>query len=169
MDAFEVSYAPNESPFSAGKNKNLKKNCLWIVLIGLIAIGFFVWYMKKRGGSKQAPPTRYALHNGKKGLQECGAQEFAELIASGKMPCVIAFVSPHCGYCQQIKPVLQEAAQKSPIPILTITDDTKKPWIRNVLKHYDVKGFPEIVKFKDGGIQKYQGDRSIGSILQFAA
>lgn len=172
-----MDYAPPESPytpnFRSSQPGDKPSGCQWLLILGLIAVGallvYFLWKQCKKSTSKSVELVRYAGAKAPtKGLRECPADTFAQHIATGKMPCVIAFVAPWCGFCKQMKPALEQAAAQATVPVLTITYEKDKPWMQNLLKKYKIDGFPTIIKFQGGKAKTYSGDRSANSIVTFA-
>lgn len=149
--------------------------CHWLLFFGLIflvlAIGYVLvkWCRSKPKIMPLQPPRYGDGYSASRTLRECDAAYFANAIASGKESCVIAFVAPWCGFCKQMKPSLQTAAAQSAIPIMTITSQGDQPWIKNLLAKYNIRGFPTILKFVGGQANTYSGDRSVDSIIAFAA
>jgi thiol-disulfide isomerase/thioredoxin len=73
---------------------------------------------------------------------------------------VLIFYAPWCGYCKKsMDDFNQASAKNSKIRLINSDQNT------DLVKKYNVKGFPTIMKTNG---QTYSGDRSVDSILEFA-
>jgi thiol-disulfide isomerase/thioredoxin len=73
---------------------------------------------------------------------------------------VLIFYAPWCGYCKKsMDDFNQASAKNSKIRLINSDQNT------DLVKKYNVKGFPTIMK-SNGTV--YSGDRSVDSILEFA-
>jgi len=73
---------------------------------------------------------------------------------------VLIFYAPWCGYCKKSMDEFEKASAKnSKIRLINSDQNT------DLVKKYNVKGFPTIMKTNG---QTYSGDRSVDSILEFA-
>jgi len=76
---------------------------------------------------------------------------------------VLVFYSNRCGHCIRAMPEFKKANNKnSDVRLIDASELENTP----LLKQYDIKGFPTIIK-EDG--TKFSGDRTADEILKFAA
>jgi thiol-disulfide isomerase/thioredoxin len=73
----------------------------------------------------------------------------------------LIFYAPWCGHCKKSMKDFKEAVSKSYGTIKLINSDEEP----ELVVKYNIKGFPTIMKMSG---QKYTGDRSSESILDFA-
>ena len=78
---------------------------------------------------------------------------------------IVVFTAPWCPHCKHLRPALTEAAKNSRIPFFEVSSQNGN----ELIDRFGVQGFPEILRFDDGELVKYQGDRSAVSIAEFAA
>lgn len=147
-----------------------------IILLVLVVVGG-IWYWNC-GGTKEVNVVKksnkkqvsFSDSIGNKQLQECSEEILADIMTGKSDKKVIAFVAPWCGHCQALKPVLEEAAKESNVPILTLThiDDKQTPHVGKAAAHLKVQGFPMLFLVENGKAVAYNGDRSKQSIIEFA-
>lgn len=92
-------------------------------------------------------------------------------------PVIVAVVASWCGFCQRMKPDFQEFANrhggdKAYVAVIQTDGETpEEKQIGSKLKTIvpDFKGFPTIVKIKDGKVIDYfEGERTVEGFQQFA-
>ena len=81
--------------------------------------------------------------------------------SSGSINTVYIFYAPWCGHCKRSMNEFTKASM-DPNIILINTDD---PSSRNLMREFDVNGFPTIVR---GDGTQYEGDRIADAIIAFA-
>ena len=119
---------------------------------------------------KKKKQVRFADKKGGE-LSECTADELVKIMNGKAEPCIIAFVSPMCGHCQNMKPALESAAKKSNISFYTLTnsgDPKESAHVMEAAKHLDVNGIPMLFRIENGKAIPYNGNRSEESLLEFA-
>ena len=70
-------------------------------------------------------------------------------------PFVVAFVMRGCGWCDKLRPSLEQAARGSSVPYLCI-ERQQAGTLVNKLK---IEGFPTLYVVKDGQMFPYKGAR----------
>ena len=80
--------------------------------------------------------------------------------SSGSINTVYIFYAPWCGYCKKSMDDFNQASNKN--SKIRLINSDQNP---DLVKKYNVKGFPTIIKSNG---QIYSGDRSTSSILDFA-
>ena len=168
----KLAYFP-ETPYpGCDENSNglvIAASVILVVLLLFIVIGGIMYWCNSSNNSNKVLAFADSKDSKPKELMEC-SKELVEDLMSGKVkgPVVIAFVAPWCGHCNNMKPALQEAAKESASPIYTLTHDKDKPYIEQMMKALKVQGFPMLFKLEGGNATAYKGDRSKGSIVEFA-
>ena len=109
----------------------------------------------------------YAFFHSKEGFQ-CKPDELDTFIQSPE-PTMVLFYADWCGHCTKLKPVWEEAATKANADttrMIKIDVGGKNPEHKEVMKKYQIDGFPTILVFENGTPTPYKGDRSVDSFLQ---
>lgn len=76
-------------------------------------------------------------------------QTFSEVI-KGEKPVLVDFYADWCGPCKMMAPILQDLKRRMGDSIHIIKIDTEKN--PDVAIHYQVRGIPTLILFKDGHI-----------------
>merc|ERR1719373_1040121 len=78
----------------------------------------------------------------------------------------IKFYAPWCGHCKKLAPTWEEVATelKGKVNVAKI-DVTENKALGT---EYGVKGFPTLLLFKDGKMEKYKGDRGKEALCEYA-
>ena len=192
-----LSYFPAElatpvALFTGGKNGASSNTWLQvtIVILVLLIIGVFVGAIiyvmcfadkndtvvaiNKNNKPTQKKAVTFAAGAPLEEISSADLLEYLKSDGSVEMPkIVVAFVSPHCGHCNVMKPALNAAALKSKVPIKTATyiDATKTPMVAQAMKQLNISGMPTMVLIEPEKktATEYKGDRSEASIVQFAS
>jgi len=92
---------------------------------------------------------------------------FSEITKEGKW--IIDFYAPWCGYCKQLAPIFEEAAQKIKqqnwdvrLGKVDCTTET------HLASKYHIKAFPTLKYFRYGVDTPYEGGRNVEDFVQFA-
>ncbi|XP_009594447.1 protein disulfide-isomerase-like [Nicotiana tomentosiformis] len=85
---------------------------------------------------------------------------------------VVEFYAPWCGHCQKLAPEYEKAASvlsSHDPPIVLAKIDASDEANRGLATQYQLKGFPTIKIFRDGGknIQEYNGPREADGIVTY--
>lgn len=78
---------------------------------------------------------------------EVTSLEAFENVLKNKPTVVCAFTMANCGHCKNLKPEYINAATKTTVPLL-LFDEAQAG--RELIDKLGIKGFPTIIKFKDG-------------------
>merc|ERR1719249_133853 len=78
----------------------------------------------------------------------------------------IKFYAPWCGHCKRLAPTWEEVATelKGQVNVAKV-DVTENKALGT---EYGVKGFPTLLLFKDGKMEKYKGDRGKEALCEYA-
>ena len=99
---------------------------------------------------------------------ECKPEEIDAYIRSSE-PTMVLFYADWCGYCTKLKPVWEEAATQANTDtnrMIKIDVGGKDPEHKDLMKKYQIEGFPTILVFQNGTPVTYKGDRSVDSFLE---
>ena len=82
---------------------------------------------------------------------------------------LVLFYADWCGHCKKIKPVWEETAKtvnKDEVKMIKVNcgEGTEKD--QEIMKKYNIDGYPTIIKFVEGKPQLYQGERDAKSLRE---
>ncbi|KAM7507758.1 hypothetical protein LguiA_018211 [Lonicera macranthoides] len=85
---------------------------------------------------------------------------------------VVEFYAPWCGYCRRLAPEYAKAASilnHNDPPIILAKIDATDAKNRVLKKEFDIKGYPTIKIFKNGGqnVEDYEGSRDADGIVAY--
>jgi len=78
----------------------------------------------------------------------------------------IKFYAPWCGHCKRLAPTWEEVATELKGKVNVAKVDVTEN--RALGEKYGVKGFPTLLLFKDGKMEKYKGDRGKDALCEYA-
>jgi len=122
-------------------NKIMKT--MYLVVLFIIVIGLIV-YLKNRSSFE-------------------ANIEATTLVSEPSDDTVLIIYAPWCGHCKKSMNEFEDAVAEGNGKVMLI-DGTKEEY-KPILKKHNVNGFPTIIK---GSGEKYTGDRSAKSIINFA-
>jgi thiol:disulfide interchange protein len=99
---------------------------------------------------------------------ECKPTELDTYIQSSE-PTMVLFYADWCGHCTKLKPTWEQAATQANIDttrMIKIDVGGKDPEHKDLMKKYQIDGFPTILVFQNGTPVSYKGERSVDSFLQ---
>jgi protein disulfide-isomerase-like protein len=97
---------------------------------------------------------------------ESNAEDLEDHIKEGKK--VVLFYADWCGHCTNFKPTWDKASKqinKEEKRMIKVNcgENTKKD--KQIMKKYEVDGYPTIIIFEDGKPKKYNGERNVEDLL----
>jgi len=93
-----------------------------------------------------------------------GQSNFDETISSNDFVLTM-FYAPWCGHCKTLKPLFEEAAQKTKGKyILSKVDCTVE---NDLCTKFSVRGYPTVIFFKNGNKKEYDGPRTTDGIISW--
>ena len=120
------------------------------------------------------PASGHALPSGPSGASPVanenkakGGNDPASFIAANSGVAVIAlFYANWCGHCKTFKPIFEDAASQynGDAKFITIDGDQHSEFCQSI----GVRGFPTVIKFEKGQNVRYQGQRTVAALLDFA-
>ena len=125
------------------------RNALPLYMLLLIILACGAVYLNSSEGFESSPKTLFNDVKGKK--------------------VVALFYTDSCGYCNQMKPEWDNAAEKASDKMVAINcSDSENLDVQALLKETDTSSFPRIVVMDDGNIvSDYEGPRKEDDLLQF--
>ncbi len=79
-----------------------------------------------------------------------GDHDFQQFLRSVKLPVMVDFFSPSCGPCQALSPLIKELAVRYLGRVIIATLDTSRH--AGTSAHYQIRGVPSLLFFKNGMI-----------------
>jgi len=145
-----LSWIPlfNVSPSHFRLMKKHLPSCLMILCVLLLLIAYV--YLKPKEGF------------------ECKPSEIDTYVQSSE-PTMVLFYADWCGHCTKLKPIWEEASTQANTDtnrMIKIDVGGKEPENKDLMKKYQIDGFPTILVFQNGTPVPYKGDRTVDSFLQ---
>lgn len=78
---------------------------------------------------------------------------------------MIKFYQDWCGHCKRMKPDWDRLAEEAPASVFIKDVDCGVE--SDLCKEHGVQGYPTIMVYKDGDEEKYTGDRSFFSLMEY--
>ncbi|XP_054712217.1 protein disulfide-isomerase A5-like [Uloborus diversus] len=105
---------------------------------------------------------------GKDVLHISDANILGRLLHREKMPIMVMFYAPWCGFCKRLKPEYEAAAAELKSQSILAAMDVNKPENAVVRQHFNITGFPTLLYFEAGQLKhKYDGENNKESIINF--
>ena len=98
---------------------------------------------------------------------EITAQDVDGNVKSGTK--LVLFYADWCGHCKKIKPVWEETAKKvnaDEVKMIKVNCGEGNEKDQEIMKKYNIDGYPTIIKFINGKPQMYQGNRDADSFME---
>jgi thioredoxin 2 len=112
------------------------------------------------GASNRVPAARQHLHpkcgrchvpldlSGAAVPVELNDTEFQGFVAGVPLPVLAAFLSPTCGYCRMMAPVIHRLARRFANRFIVATIDISRNF--HTASHFGIRGVPALLFFKAG-------------------
>ena len=105
---------------------------------------------------------------------EVQAETLEDELSSGKKTLVM-FYADWCGHCKKLKPVWDETAKEvnesedSPAKMVKVNcgDPNKNESHKEIMKKYEITGYPTIKLIEGNKVSEYEGERSKKGMLSF--
>ena len=116
----------------------------------------------------------YLLHRkflSKEGMTELGHDNFEDSISEKKT--AVLFYADWCGHCKKFMPtwekVSKELDESSSVKLAKFdcsksSEDTNQ---QEIMKKYNVKGFPTVLVFENGEVKEFEGERTETGLKTF--
>lgn len=127
---------------NALKPKNLPK---LILLVGILLILYYVYKTYLKEGFELKPT------------------DIESEINKGNDKKLVLFYADWCGHCKKLKPTWDETAEevnKNGNKMLKVNCGKKSEEEEEIMKKYNIEGYPTILVFKNGKPTDYEGDRT---------
>jgi len=119
---------------------------------------------------RNVAPTN-ALINAPKGAIEMKAEDFERFLAttSTKVVVGVKFYAPWCGHCKKVAPEWDAFASNAKDERAVVLKlDGSKNEAKDVMKRFNVRGFPTFYFFGDGEMTEFSGERTREGFEAFA-
>lgn len=91
-----------------------------------------------------------------------------KLLRKEKLPIMVMFYAPWCGFCKRLKPDYSAAATELKGQSVLAAMDVNKPENNIVRHHFNITGFPTLLFFEDGKLKyRYEGENNKDGIVNF--
>ncbi|PRD34369.1 UNVERIFIED_CONTAM: Pdia5 [Trichonephila clavipes] len=95
-------------------------------------------------------------------------QILGKLLSREKLPIMVMFYAPWCGFCKRLKPEYEAVATELKKKAIMAAMDVNKPENAVVRQHFNITGFPTLLYFEKGQMKhKYDGDNNRDGLLNF--
>lgn len=107
---------------------------------------------------------------------EANERNFDKIVHSTNQTSLVEFYAPWCGYCKQLKPVMNRVGKKLDgiAQVVTVNCDLEQN--KGLCSKHGVEGFPTLMVFRPPKVyrkgqkhanEKYQGERTMKPIVEF--
>jgi protein disulfide-isomerase-like protein len=129
-----------------------KTNPLSVILVVLFAVVLLSLFFKQV----------------KEGYENEEDDKLTKSVLQSSKPVTVLFYAKWCGHCKDLHPDWNKAAKQANADEkrmlrVNVGDDT--PEHKQLMKEYNIKGFPTIIIFKDGIPTEYNGPRNVEALL----
>jgi protein disulfide-isomerase-like protein len=116
----------------------------------------------------------YMLHRhflNKEGMTSISHENFDETI--GEKKTAVLFHANWCGHCKKFMPtwekVSSEVDETSPVVLASFdcSESSEDKNVQEVMKKYNVKGFPSVLLFENGEIKEFEQERNESNLKSF--
>ena len=131
---------------------NMTKNSLFVAMVSGVFL-FVLVYL-------------YYSH-GKEGYEN-ESDKFTDSIVQSSEPVMVLFYADWCGHCTKLKPDWDKAcekANKDKKRMFKIDVGGEDKEHKELMKKYDIQGFPTIIIFQNGSHDHYDGPRTVDKML----
>mgnify|MGYP001980671703 CR=1 FL=1 len=149
LEMFSIQKLIKKIKFLSKPNNSKKV----LFLLGFLIVLFFIYKYYLKEGFENSP------------------EDLEEKISGNKS--AVLFYADWCGHCKKIKPVWDELKRKidldnNNIKLMKVEcgKPTEKKEHADIMKKYDIKGYPTIITFKDGVGTEYTGNRDKDSMYE---
>lgn len=105
---------------------------------------------------------------GKDVLHIQDASILSKTLIKERLPLMVMFYAPWCGFCKRLKPEYETAAVELKGHSILAAMDVNKPENAIVRQHFNITGFPTLLYFENGHLKhKYDGENNKESIISF--
>lgn len=83
-------------------------------------------------------------------------------------PYFLKFYAPWCGHCKKLEPIWNEFHQKYKDHVNVAKVDCTNETSRPLCEQFEIRGYPSLYFLKDGRYYKYQYQRTLEYLSEFA-
>jgi thiol-disulfide isomerase/thioredoxin len=110
--------------------------------------------------------------NGGGGAIEMAAEDLERYLSTTSARAVVGvkFYAPWCGHCKTVAPEWDAFAASSATSerVIVLKTDGSKPEAKDLMKRFNIRGFPTIFFFGDGELAEFSGERTREGFDKFA-
>ena len=173
MAAIKIKTIPTSGIQPSANTKSSSSGPVLIFTAGIflmLLVFLFMWCGEGSGsgsGSSACAGASCAGSETAGPVKELTAADLAGL-SSNAGTCVM-FYAPWCGYCRQMKPIFEAAAEKCTNTTFGIVNgDTECKNGGGPCTTYKVRGYPTVIKFiGNGEYETFQGPRTVQALVEF--